>query len=162
MGTKSFFWSLNKIPLCRLLDNLYTGWEKKKNLRKRGRKTLPYFGATLQTEPWAPMAVFQGRIWELSTAWSSAQAPGWAPSLLFTLESQSAWRAHTYIWKNFHWNGFQRALLEATPAAAGTKQNGLLEQPQKQPMLRDQPHCLSPELGNFWGVDAALQVVSLC
>lgn len=34
-------------------------WEggEKKSFRKRGRKTLPHFCATLLTDPWAPMAV---------------------------------------------------------------------------------------------------------
>lgn len=92
--------------------------------------------------------MFQSRILELGTAWSSALAPGWAPSLLFTLKSQSFWRAHTYIWKNLHWNGFQRALLETTAAAAGTKQNGLLQQPQSSPCW-DQPRCLSLNWATF-------------
>lgn len=63
MGIKSFFLSLNKITLCRLLDNLYTGREKKEILRKKGRKALPHLGATLQTEPWAPMECFRAGFW---------------------------------------------------------------------------------------------------
>lgn len=150
MGIKSFFWSLNRnnsnfIQIIRKF--VYQEGEKEK--LERGRKTLPHFCATLQTEPWGPMAVFQSRFFELGTDWSCSLLKPQAELLVCFLHWRaSVWCARTYIWKNFHWNGFQRALLETTPAAADTKQNGLLQQPQKQPMLGDQPRF-------FWVLDWA-------
>lgn len=74
-------------------------WEGggKKSFRKRGRKTLPHFCATLLTDPWAPMAVSEQVLGA-----GHCSSPRVSSQLLFTLKSQSVWHAHTYIWKNFH------------------------------------------------------------
>lgn len=93
MGIKSFFWSLNRnnsnfIQIIRKF--VYQEGEKKK--LERGRKTLPHFCATLQTEPWGPMAVFQSRFFELGTDWSCSLLKPQAELLVCFLH----WRARVF------------------------------------------------------------------
>lgn len=70
MGIKYFFWGLNKVTLCRLLDSLYTGRGEKEKLEKEGQEDFSTFLYHSPKRALGTHGSVSEQMLELGTAWS--------------------------------------------------------------------------------------------